>query len=210
MKRSNKNTAVLLCGILGCICLGTGDWLMIYGNTEYRGAISWLTEGVAQISPWRNTLAMALAFPGILFYGIALFSITTYLKNKKQRKVYHYLTAFSLTPWLCLHLFYIMILYVFAWGFGNGLENAAYPVAEALFQHLSWVVIVSEALMLPPYPLLVLDIGSGKERFSKRDGSVQPFGFLSAFETVHRPNAGQPVSFSLYQRPDERKYGDLV
>ena len=63
----------MLCGILGCLCYGSGDWLMIYGNTVYSGKLFWLTDGVAQIPAWRNSLAMVLAFPGIIFYGIALF-----------------------------------------------------------------------------------------------------------------------------------------
>lgn len=66
-------TAAMLCGILGCLCYGSGDWLMIYGNTAYSGKLFWLTDGVAQIQAWRNSLAMVLAFPGIIFYGIALF-----------------------------------------------------------------------------------------------------------------------------------------
>lgn len=147
----NKMTAALLCGISGCICMGAGDWLMIYGDTGYSGNVSWLTEGVSQIAPWRNTAAMLLAFPGIIFYGIALFYIEKFLKQEKQRRIYHYLTAFGLTPWLCLHLFYVMILYVFAWLTGNGYEAAALPAAEALFGHLSWIVILSEAMMLPPF-----------------------------------------------------------
>lgn len=73
----------LLCGILGCFCLGAGDWLMIYGDTTYMGSISWLTVGAAAIAPWRNALAMALAFPGILFYGIALFAIARFLKEER-------------------------------------------------------------------------------------------------------------------------------
>lgn len=40
-----KMFAALICGILGCICIGSGDWL---------------TKGAAQIAPWRNALAMAL------------------------------------------------------------------------------------------------------------------------------------------------------
>ena len=110
---AEKTVAALACGILGCICFGAGDWLMIYGDTAHMGSISWLTSGVADIAPWRNALAMALAFPGILFYGIALFAIADFLKEERQRNTYRYLTAFSLTPWLCLHLFYIMILYGF-------------------------------------------------------------------------------------------------
>ena len=151
---SRKNRAMpaaLVCGVLGCICMGAGDWLMLYGDTAYRGALSWLTVGAAQIAPWRNGLAMALAFPGIILYGIALFAIQNFLTEGKQRKIYHYLTAFGLTPWLCLHLFYIVILYVFAWMSGNGYEAAALPVSEALFSHLAWLVLASEVIMLPPY-----------------------------------------------------------
>ena len=58
---------------------------MMYGDTAHDGSVYWLTRGAAQIPAWRNTLAMALAFPGIILYGIAL------------------------------HLFYIMILYAFSW-----------------------------------------------------------------------------------------------
>lgn len=74
---------------------------------------------------------MALAFPGIIFYRIALFSIAAFLSDEKDRRRYRVLTALSLTPWLCLHLFYIMILYAFAWMSGHGYE-AALTVNEAL------------------------------------------------------------------------------
>ena len=100
-KEQKKLTAALLCGLLGCLCFGSGDWLMLYGDTTHSGSLFWLTVGAAQISPWRNGLAMVLAFPGIIFYGIALFSIAAFLSDEKDRKRYQALTAFSLTPWLC-------------------------------------------------------------------------------------------------------------
>lgn len=151
MKKSSRMTLAFVCGMLGCLCMGGGDWLMIYGDTTHSGSLYWLTEGVAQIAPWRNTLAMALSFPAVILYGIALFSLEDWITEQKSRRVYHYLTIFGLTPWLALHLFYVMILYLFAWLNGNGYAQAALPAAEALFSHLSWVVIVSEALMLPPF-----------------------------------------------------------
>lgn len=150
-KEHKKLTITLLSGLLGCLCMGVGDWLMIYGDTAYTGAISWLTLGVKQIAPWRNTLSMALAFPGVILYGIALFAIGITLQGKRRQQVYRYLTAFSMTPWLCLHLLYIMILYGFAWMSGNGFVSAALPVSEAIFYHFAWLVLVSEVLMLPPY-----------------------------------------------------------
>lgn len=134
MSDYKKITPALFCGFLGRLCFGSGDWLMIYGDVTYSGEVSWLTADVAQIAPWRNNLAMALAFPGIIFYGITLFSIVKLIKTERRQRIYYCLTAFSLTPWLCLHLFYIMILYGFAW----------MSVSEAVISHFSWIAPVSE------------------------------------------------------------------
>ena len=124
---------------------------MIYGDTTSSGELFWLTQGASQIAPWRNGLAMFLAFPGIIFYGIALFYIGRFIRGEKDRKIYHYLNAFGLTPWMCLHLFYIMILYLYNWMTNNGYSEAALPACEALYSHLSWVIMVSEVLMLPVF-----------------------------------------------------------
>ena len=149
MKKNPK--AALLCGILGCLCYGSGDWLMMYGDPTYHGALSWLTEGVAAIPQWRFNLAMALAFPGIILYGITLFAVEMYIREEKHRRVYHWLNAFGLTPWIALHLFYVMILTLFAWMHGNGYAAEALPVCEGLFRQLSWLVPVSEGVMLPVF-----------------------------------------------------------
>ncbi|MGN0295111.1 MAG: hypothetical protein ACI4D3_14020 [Lachnospiraceae bacterium] len=57
---------------------------MIYGDTACSGSVYWLTEGVAEIPAWRNTMAMGLAFPGIILYGIALFAIEKFLRREKH------------------------------------------------------------------------------------------------------------------------------
>lgn len=141
----------MICGILGCFCYGGGDWLMMYGDPSHTGKLIWLTNGVAQLPAWRNGLAMMLAFSGIILYGIALFYLGRFIRDEKEKKIYHYLNAFGLTPWMCLHLFYIMILYLYAWMIGHGYADAALPACEALFDHLSWVIIVSEVVMLPVF-----------------------------------------------------------
>lgn len=137
--------------MLGCLCFGGGDWLMIYGDPSCSGTISWLTAGTAVIPQWRYNLAMALAFPGIIFYGIALFAVENYIEGKKERKRYHYLNAFGLTPWIALHLFYIMILTLFSWMNENGYESEAMTVCEGVFKQLSWLIPVTEGLMLPVF-----------------------------------------------------------
>lgn len=150
MKRKKIRVA-LLCGLLGCLCYGGGDWLMLYGDPAYTGALSWLTNGAAAIPQWRYSLAMALAFPGIILYGIALFAVQRFITDEKHRTVYHYLNAFGLTPWMALHLFYIMILSLFAYLHGNGYAEEAAAICEALFARLSWVIVASEAMMLPVF-----------------------------------------------------------
>lgn len=184
MKKSTRMNLSLLCGFLGCLCFGGGDWLMIYGDTAHSGSLYWLTEGVAQIAPWRNTLAMALSFPGIILYGVALFAIEGYITEPKNRRVYHYLTVFGLTPWLALHLFYIMILYLFAWMNGNGYAQAALPAAEALFDHLSWVVIASEALMLPPFLYWGWLLARGRSVLHRWMAAVNPLMIYAVLSVV--------------------------
>ena len=127
---------------------------------------------------------MAIAFPGIIFYGIALFSIAAFLSDEKARKRYQALTAFSLTPWLCLHLFYIMILYTFAWMFGNGYEAAALPVSEALFAHLAWLVLISEAFMLPPYLYWSWLLLRGRSIFPKWMALSNPLVFYGVLKLL--------------------------
>jgi len=124
---------------------------MLCADPSAAGALSWLTEGAARMPQWRYDLAMFLAFPGTILYGTALFSLGRAILTEKGRKIYHYLNAFGLTPWIALHLFYVMILNCFAWMHGNGYGSAAAAVCEGLFSRLSWVVLVSEAMMLPVF-----------------------------------------------------------
>lgn len=191
MKNKNictrKAAAALICGMLGCLCMGGGDWLMMYGDTAHSGSIYWLTEGVSQIGPLRNALSMAIAFPAIILYGIALFYIGKFITAEKHRKIYHYLTAFGLAPWLCLHLFYVMILFSFAWLNNNGYTEAAMPFSEALFGQFSWIVYISEAIMLPPYIYWFYLVVSGKSSFPRAMAVSNPliiYVILSAVKSL--------------------------
>ena len=114
MKLTKKQLNLIL-GLLGCLCFGGGDWLMMYADPTFKGNINWLTLGVATIPQWRYNLAMLLAFPGVILYGAALFAVQEYITDEKKKKVYHYLNAFGLTPWIALHLIYVVILSLFAW-----------------------------------------------------------------------------------------------
>lgn len=118
-------------------------------NTQRQSLLA--DNGTAEIPERRNSLAMLLSFPGIIFYGIALFSISDFIRENRQKKIYKTLTSFGLTPWLSLHLFYIMILFLFSWLNGNGYADIAMPACEALFKHLSWIVTLSEVFMLAPF-----------------------------------------------------------
>ena len=151
-----KMILALVCGMLGCLCFGAGDWLMMYGDAGYDAQyLSWLTTGTAQIPQWRYTLAMVLAFPGIILYGTALFAVQNYITDEHHRKVYHYLNAFGLTPWLALHLYYIMILVLYSGlsqtpGSGHEVQDIR-AICMQLYENTSWVIAASEAFMLPVF-----------------------------------------------------------
>ena len=185
MKKNRK--LALVCGLLGCLCYGGGDWLMMYGDPAHTGTLIWLTNGTAGIPLWRYDLAMALAFPGIVLYGIALFAAESYIHGDKERKVYHYLNAFGLTPWIALHLFYIMILVLFSWMNANGFAADALTVCEGLYSRLSWMVPASEALMLPVFLYWFYLQITGKTVFPKAMAFTNVlilFGILKGFSLL--------------------------
>ena len=191
MKTNNMRTA-LICGMLGCLCYGGGDWLMMYGNPTYHGTLSWLTEGVAAIPQWRFNLAMALAFPGIILYGIALFAVQEFIAGEKQRKVYHYLNAFGLTPWIALHLFYIMILTLFAWLNRNGFAGDATAIGAR-----------QRGTDAAGVRLLVLGADQWKDGFSEVDGLYECADHLRHIEGRLPADAGERVQAGLYKWLDE-------
>ncbi len=149
-KRKNR-CLLLLTGLLGCLCFGTGDWLMLFADATAKGKISWLTVGAAQIAPWRFTIAMILAFPGILAYALALFGWEAYIPQEKDRRLYHVLNIVGLLPWIALHLFYILILSFFGSLCRAGEEALALRVCEEVFSQFQWLPLVSEAFMLPVF-----------------------------------------------------------
>jgi hypothetical protein len=169
MKSINKKMFIaLICGILGCFCYGGGDWLMMYGDPSHTGRLIWLTTGTASIPQWRYILAMVLAFPGIILYGIALFAVQDYIRDNKKREIYHYLNAFGLTPWIALHLVYVVILSLFAWLNNNGYAADALVICESLFSVFSWLVPVSEVLMLPVFIYWFYLQITGRTEFTKK------------------------------------------
>ena len=124
---------------------------MMYGDPTHISNLSWLTKGTSNIPQWRYSFSMVLAYPGIIFYGIALFSLEGFIYEDKYKKIYHYLNIFGLTPWISLHLFFIMILSLFSWMNKNGFNDQAIPVCEGLYSQLSWIIIVSEIFMIPVF-----------------------------------------------------------
>lgn len=188
----------MICGIIGCFCYGGGDWLMMYGNPEYHGDLFWLTDGVANISNWRNTLAMALAFPGIIFYGIALFSLKELVTENKQRKRYDVLTAFGLTPWITLHLLYIIILYLYSWLNNNGYADSSIQICEALYNNFSWVIYISEVIMLPPFIYWFWIVLKGHTTLPKSMALVNPLVFYLILYIVRcfMPDSAFKIGFT--------------
>lgn len=123
----------------------------MYADPTFEGNLKWLTLGTAAIPQWRYNLAMLLAFPGVILYGAALFAVQEYITDEKKKKVYHYLNAFGLTPWIALHLIYVVILSLFAWLNNNGFSGEALLICESLFTNFAWLIPVSEGIMLPVF-----------------------------------------------------------
>ncbi|ORX83527.1 hypothetical protein BCR32DRAFT_266901 [Anaeromyces robustus] len=165
--RTRKNNTLIL-GMLGSICYATGDWIMMYGDaTLISQKIGWFTKGTAQIPGWKNNLAMLLSYPGTILYAICLFSFERYIPNEKHKKIFHCLNIINLTPWMALHLIYIVILYAFHFMMTEGYEDVAIPISEALYNHFSWIIIMSLLFMMPLFLYFFWLLITGRTTFKK-------------------------------------------
>ena len=171
---NKKMVLLLLAGILGCLCMGASDWLMIYGDTAFEGSLAWLTVGVAAIAPWRFSVAMMLAFPAVVFYSLGLYCLRHFFREETQKKTYCALTSLGMTPWLCLHLFYVMILFSFSWLNGNGQGELALTLGETLFHQLGWVVMVGQIFMILPFLYLLYVFFTVKTNFPRLMAANNP------------------------------------
>ena len=196
-KRTNGLTLSLLCGMAGCLLMGASDWLMIYGDPSFRGSIAWLTEGAARIPAWRNSLAMLLAFPAVAFYAVGLFGIREFLPEERHRKIYGALTVLGMTPWLALHLFYTMILFLFSWLTGNGYGSVAFGASEALVRQFIWLVPVGEALIVLPFCYLFGLFVTGRSCFGRWMAFNNPLILYVVLKTVtvYLPDSAVKLAF---------------
>ena len=186
-KTIKKQMWILYSGLLGAFIMMSSDWLMIYGDTSYQGNLAWLTQGVAKISASRNALALGLGFLAIIFYSVALLGMKQYIVEEKQKTIYMTLTTISMTPWLCVHLLYLMILFLFQWMHTKQYFELAYLSTEALFAQFSWVIILSEVLMLLPFVYWFILVFQKKTVFSKCYALNNPLFFyilLKAFTMI--------------------------
>ena len=179
-----KLRLLMLSGLLGSICMAASDWLMIWGDTTFEGKLAWLTLGTAQIDPGRNALALALAFPAVLLYCAALFGVRHFLTDAPSRRVYTALTAVGMLPWLSLHLFYVMIFYLFGWMNRAGEPALALAACEALFGQFSWLIPVSEVLMLLPFLYLLGAVFWRRSVFPRAMALNNPLLLFVAFKVI--------------------------
>jgi len=177
--KDTKKKYYFLIGMLGSLCFGISDWIMIYGDpTQLSEKNIILTKGTAQIATWRYVLAMILSYPGIIFYIFGLYAFEWYIPNKKHRKIYHWLNVVNLTPWMTLHFIYIIIMFGFHFMMTNGYQDVAIPISEALFNHFSWVIVASISFMLPAFVYHFYLIISGRTTFEKKMGCVHMIPLL--------------------------------
>ncbi len=43
MNSKTRNLWAPICGVFGCLCYGSGDWLMMYGDPSHMGKLLWLS-----------------------------------------------------------------------------------------------------------------------------------------------------------------------
>lgn len=195
---SKQLKIILICGVVGSVLMAASDWLMIYGDPTYAGNLAWLTVGVTKISSQRNAFALAFAFPAVVLYALALVKMGCFFKDAKESKIYQLLTTIGMTPWLALHLFYVMILFTFSYLANNGYQEIMYVLCENMFNQFSFVIMIGEVLMVLPFVYFMLQTLKGKTVFDKTFGYINPLTLFVGLKliTMLMPNNAFRLAFT--------------
>ena len=138
MKTKRRMCLSLLCGILGCLCFGVGDWLLGYvaptpigENTFYFICVG---HG-ANYASWKIVVTLVIAMVGMCFLIPGMACIADVARKSGARRLLRYLFMLCAVGWIVIHF----AVAVNVWAFSLSEKAGGRELAVLLSQGLDGV-----------------------------------------------------------------------
>ena len=169
MKAKRRMRLSLLCGILGCLCFGVGDWLLGYVDPApvSETIFYFIRAGHgAEYDAWKIVVTLVMAMIGMCFMIPGMASIANIAKKAASQRLLRYLFALCAVGWIVIHFAVAVNVWVFSLAEKAGGRELAVLLSQGLdsvcllFLYCAYVFVAAALLADCPDPLRENPLGA--------------------------------------------------
>lgn len=178
-----------LCGIIGAICFGIGDWLLGFVDPGIVNAsFSVIKAGHgAGYDLTKITITLLFGMIGAPFLALGCMKMADLVAENKKRKLFRFWMAMLPAGWLMIHFTVSVSIYAYSWQMQNGTAETAEKLAMDILRRMQPAQIVSYLFAGIPLVLLIVYTLRGKTALQKRSQFFTPLlwmGLLSGLKYI--------------------------
>ncbi|MBQ8161840.1 MAG: hypothetical protein IJ083_14005 [Clostridia bacterium] len=175
-----------LCGIIGAVCFGIGDWLLGYVDpgivSESLSVIkSGHGEGYDLI---KITITLLLGAIGVPFLMLGSVKMADLVSDDRKKKAFRFWMALLPVGWLIIHFTVSFSICVYAWGVQHGMGEMAEQLAADIQHMLRPAQVVSYLFAGIPLVLLIVYVLRGKTSLKTRSQLFTPVLWMALLAGV--------------------------
>ena len=170
-----------LCGIIGAVCFGIGDWLLGYVDPGIAGeSFSVIKAGHgADYDLFKITITLLFGAIGVPFLMLGCVKMADLITEEKKKKNFRFWMALLPVGWLIIHFTVSVFIYAYSWSMQNGMSETAEKLAADTQHMMQPAQIVSYLFIGIPLVLLIVYVLRGKTVLKKRSQFFTPLLWMA-------------------------------
>ena len=170
-----------LCGIIGAVCFGIGDWLLGYvdpGIVNESFSVIKAGHG-ADYDLFKITITLLFGAIGVPFLMLGCVKMADLIMEEKKKKTFRFWMALLPVGWLIIHFTVSISIYVYSWCMHSGTAETAEKLATDIIQMMQPTQMVSWFFAGIPLVLLIIYVLRGKTVLKKRSQFFTPLLWMA-------------------------------
>ena len=170
-----------LCGIIGAVCFGIGDWLLGYVDPGIvNEAFSVIKAGHgAGYDLVKLTITLLFGAIGVPFLMLGCVKMVDLVTDDKKKKTFRFWMALLPVGWLIIHFTVSVFIYAYSWSMQNGMSETAEKLAADIEHMMQPAQIVSYLFVGIPLVLLIVYVLRRKTVLKKRSQFFTPLLWMA-------------------------------
>ena len=170
-----------LCGIIGAVCFGIGDWLLGYVDPGIINESFSVIKAGHGAGYDLNKLTITLLFGavGVPFLMLGCVKMADLITEEKRKKTFRFWMTLLPVGWLIIHFTVSISIYVYSWCMHSGTAETAEKLATDIIQMMQPTQMVSWFFAGFPLVLLIVYVLRGKTVLKKRSQFFTPLLWMA-------------------------------